>query len=465
MAIYDRWHKDPAEGGKPCEHSRGRHKLYPSADHLKGKRWQVQWEDPDSPERRRLKRNFDLRDPGPGELPDRNKHASAFDKEIQGSIVRQDYADPNAGSVTLQEYAETWRETRGHSKETAALLAARLRNHVYQDPANRGRSPRGALSIGQHPMSLLAQRPTLAAAWVTSLTGPLPAERSRRQVVDDVSAACAAAVADGVMRRNPFDMPVVQKPGRSGPKALPFTAAEVRAIRTELPPRLQLVPELGAGTGMRAMELAALGVHDFQFLGKRPKVRAERQLKKIGGRFVFTPLKNKKPHDVPLAPSVARAVSRHIDAHPPLEVKFPWHEPGSKRHGELVTVRLLLTGDNGGALTRAALQGAWRVAAAKAVKAVKRDGARHLTVTGQNMHRLRHTYASAQLRKGVDVVRLAAAMGDTTDVVVKTYAHLMRDDDGDKDLRDAVDDFLSSAPGVPSEGAAGESGQAGGVQA
>jgi integrase len=463
MAIYDRWHKEPADGDQACKCGKGRHKLYPSAVHGQGKRWQVRWDDPDSATRRQPRRNFDLLGPPPGEQPDRNKHASAFDKEIQGSIVRNDYADPNAGSVTLQEYAETWRGTRGHNEESAGLLAARLRNHVYQDPANPGRSPRGALSIGQHSMSLLAQRPTLAAAWVTSLKGPLAAERSRRQVVDDVSAACAAAVADGIMRRNPFDMPVVQKPGRGGPKAQPFTAAEVRAVSAELPGRLKVVPELGAGTGMRAMELAAIGVHDFQFLGKRPRVRVERQLKKIGGRFVFAPLKNKKAHDVPLAPSVARAVNRHIDAHPPLEVKFPWHEPGSKRHGELVPVRLLLTADDGGALTRAAFQGAWRVAAAKAVKAVKRDGARHLTVTGQNMHRLRHTYASAQLRKGVDVVRLAAAMGDTTDVVVRTYAHLMRDDDGDRDLRDAVDDFLSSAPGVPSEGATGESEQAGSV--
>ncbi len=43
MSIYDRWHKiRPSPGDEPCrEHSRGRTKLYPTADHGKGERWQV----------------------------------------------------------------------------------------------------------------------------------------------------------------------------------------------------------------------------------------------------------------------------------------------------------------------------------------------------------------------------------------------------------------------------------------
>jgi hypothetical protein len=171
MAVYDRWHRDPDEGDQPCSCSRGRHRLYPGAAHGRGMRWEVRWDDPNSPTRKQKRRKFALRDPGPGELPDPDRHASAFDKVIQGSIVGRNYTDPNAGNVTLRAYAETWRTTRGHSAESAAKLAARLRNHVYEDPAAPGRSPRGALAIGQHPLALLDQRPTLTAAWVTSL-GP-----------------------------------------------------------------------------------------------------------------------------------------------------------------------------------------------------------------------------------------------------------------------------------------------------
>lgn len=462
MAVYDRWHKDPADGDQPCKCRNGRGgKLYASAAHLKGRRWQVRWDDPNSATRRQPRRNFALKD---GDDP--NVHADAFDKEIQGRIIRRAYTDPRAGEVLLMEYAETWRTTRGHNEESAAKLAARLLNHVYPDPAapKSGKAPRGALAIGQHPLALLAQRPSLLAAWVVSLKVPLPAERSRRMVTDDVSAILAAALDDGAIGRNPLKSATVDLPGRSGPKAKPFTPAEVDAIAGHLPERLAVLPRLGAGTGMRLMELAALGVHDVQFLGKRPHVTVERQLKRIGGQLVFAPLKNRKPHTVPLSPGTAAALTQHLADHPPAEVTLPWHDPGTKEHGKPHTVRLVLLGDDGGALTRAAVSSAWRTAAAKAAGVTKRDDSLHLVVTGMNPHRLRHTYASVQLRKGVDVVRVAAAMGDTVDVLVKTYAHLLRDDDGDTALRDAVDDFFRPrAPDVPSERADDESAQASGT--
>ena len=47
MSVYDRWHKShPGEGDTPCaEHNRGKTKLYPTAEHLQGDRWQVRWRD------------------------------------------------------------------------------------------------------------------------------------------------------------------------------------------------------------------------------------------------------------------------------------------------------------------------------------------------------------------------------------------------------------------------------------
>lgn len=466
MAVYDRWHlSDPPDGISPCEHSRGRHKLYPSAQHLRGKRWQVQWEDPSAPARKRPKRNFDLRDPGPGELPDPERHAAAFDAMMQGSIVTRTYTDPSAGTETLQEYAETWRTTRSHSDGVAAQLAARLRNHVYEDAERpgSGRAPRGALAIGQHPLRLLADRPTLAAAWVTSLKGPLPADRSRAQLVDDLTAVFDAAREDGAVRGNPFRAKVVDRPRRAGPKAQPYTAAEVEGIREGLPPRFRVLADLGAGTGAREMELAALGTGDFQFLGLRPRVRVERQVKRVGGRLVFAPIKNRKPHDVPLAPSLARRVARHLELYPAAAVTLPWHEPGSRLHGQPRTVRLVMSREDGTALSRASVQGYWRTAAGRYLAAREPGRKRRERHTGWNLHRLRHTYASALLRKRVDVARIAAWMGDTIEMVTKTYLHLMPDDyDGDADGRAAVDDLFASTLDVPSGGADVASAQAGG---
>lgn len=450
MPVYDRWHKDPAPGDQPCRCGRGRNRLYPSSSHLQGKRWQVQYENPLADGPRRVKKSFDLLGPGPGELPDPERHASAYDSLMQGKIVTRTYTDPNAGNVTFRAYAETWCKTRTHSEHSAALLAARFRNHVYEDGPGTGRTRKGGVSIGQHPLGLLAQRPTLVAAWAASLKGPLPAQNSRRQLVGDVSAVFAAAVEDGAIGRNPVKSGTVDRPGRGETRARPFTAAEVDAIGARLPPRLRVLARLGAGTGAREMELAALGAGDVQFLGRRPRVRVERQVKRVNGELVFAPIKNRKPHDVPLAPSVAGALARHLEEFPAVQASLPWHEPGSKLHGALVPVALILSGEGGVPLTAGALQSAWRSAVGRKVK-------------GMNPHRLRHTYASAQLRAGVDVVRVAAWLGDTVDVVVRTYAHLMPDDD-ESDGRAAVDGFFGAcARDVPGGGENGESAQAGGM--
>jgi len=442
MAVYDRWHREPEPGDQPCKCGRGRGgKLYPGVHHMQGKRWQVRWRDPATGRQR--KRNFELRDGA-----NRNIHADAFDKHIQGTIVARTYTDPRAGEISFQSYAETWRAARTHGEVSAGLMEGRFRNHVYPGAPGSERTPKGGTAIGQHPMAVLAQRPSLVAAWVASLSGPLPAPGSRRLVIGDVSAVFDAALGDGIIVRNPLKSPVDLMPARDSRRAQPYTLAEIEAVAAKLPERFAILAHLGAGSGMREMELAALGTGDIQFLGKRPHIRVERQLRAAGGQLVFAPLKNRKPHDVPLSPELARRLARHLEQFPGREVTLPWHDPRRPReHGRPHTVRLVLARDGGVPMSRWAVQSAWRGAAP----------------AGWNLHRLRHTYASAQLRAGVDIVRVAAAMGDTVDVVVKTYAHLLRDEDGDAALRDAVDAFLAPcAPDVPSEQASGALAQADG---
>jgi integrase len=72
------------------------------------------------------------------------------------------------------------------------------------------------------------------------------------------------------------------------------------------------------------------------------------------------------------------------------------------------------------------------------------------------MHRLRHTAASAWLSAGVDIVKVAAWLGDTVQTVWETYAHFMPDSD-DRG-RKAMDLFFTpdpagSAPNVHAGGA------------
>ena len=431
MAVYDRWHR--SSGAEPCrEHSRGRARLYPSAAHGTGDRWQVRWYDDQG---RQRKRNFALK-----EGRDPSRHAEAFDNKIQRDLNTGEYADP-AADVTLQAYAEDWRKTRRHDTSTAEAQERRLRLHVYEDPANPGRTPRGGVAIGQRKLRELARRPSLVAAWLAAM--PLQAP-SARLVADDVSAVFRAAVDDGLASRDPVRAASVTRPQRRGAKARPWTPDQVAAMAAALPPRFELVPWLGAGTGMRQGELFGLAVDDIAFLGRNPHVTVTRQVKLVGGRPCFAPVKNRKPHEVPLAASLAPRLARHLELFPAASVTLPWHDVRDpERHGRPVTARLVLSRPDGRPLRRDAFNtGVWWPAqqAAGITPEPGEDGKR-APARGDGCHALRHTAASVWLRAGIDVVRAAAWLGDIPATVLSTYAHLMPGESGD-DGRAAVDRFF-----------------------
>jgi hypothetical protein len=109
MSVYDRWHRSrPGPGDEPCrEHSRGRTKLYSTADHGKGDRWQVRWRDESGQQR---KRNFTKRD---GTDPERC--ASAFDAKTKTTLDDGTYINPGDANITFQSFAEDWRKCQRRS--------------------------------------------------------------------------------------------------------------------------------------------------------------------------------------------------------------------------------------------------------------------------------------------------------------------------------------------------------------
>lgn len=442
MAVYDRWHRDQRPGDQPCGCRRGRARLYPSAGHQKGDRWQVRWRDPATDSQR--KRNFALR-----EGTDPNVHAEAFDRLIAGQIQTRTYVDPRSAEVTLRAYAETWRAAQKADVNAAADTERRFRLHVYEGQPGSGRTPRGGVAIGQHALGLLAARPSLTAAWIAAM--PLAAS-SALHVVCDVSAVFTAAMDDGIVGRDPTKSPSVERPQPGRSRAVPWTVEQVAAQAAQLPPRWSVVPCLGAGTGMRKGEMLGLAVGDIQFLGRRPQVDVTRSLKRVGGQLRFGPVKNRQAHSVPLAESLSAPLARHLELFPAREVTLPWHDPAdAERHGRPHTARLVISAERGpAAVDPLTFNYHWMEALARA--GITPPGRRR---RDDGCHVLRHTFASSQLRAGVDIVRVAAWMGDTVAMVSSTYAHLMPGDD-DADGRAAVDLFFAggaSAPDVPSEAA------------
>lgn len=86
------------------------------------------------------------------------------------------------------------------------------------------------------------------------------------------------------------------------------------------------------------------------------------------------------------------------------------------------------------------------------IRAARQPGEKGRPEPRNGMHVLRHTAASVWLSAGVvSIAAVAAWLGDTVQVVLRTYAHMMPDDDGAG--RKAVNAFFTArAPDVPSAG-------------
>jgi integrase len=404
MTVYDRWHKSrPAPDEPRC----GQHKMVPSADHGKGERWQVRWRDENG---RQCKRNFAKKEGKDPEL-----HADAFHAKVHAELDAGTYVDPAAGAVTLRDYSEEWRKGRVHDLATAIRIEAAFRNHVYAADGTPHKTPGGAPAIGDYPLRTLARRITLVQAWISGIsTGP----NTARKIIDDVSQVFVAALDDGIIPRNPLKAKSVQKPKAEQTEAIPWTADEVEAVADRLPGEIAAMPYLGASCGMRQGELFAAGLDDLDFL--RKTMHVEVQVKLVGGCMYFAPVKNGKVRDVPVADPVIPVLSEHVRMHPPVRVTLPWMQRGSKLDGKLVT-RDLLFAMNGSAIHRNSFNRVWR----KAWSAAGVPDRGRLN----GCHVLRHTAASAWLSEGLSLAKVAAFLGDTQEVVLKTYSHFMPDDD------------------------------------
>lgn len=127
------------------------------------------------------------------------------------------------------------------------------------------------------------------------------------------------------------------------------TGRPVPAPRAATPGRCTSRPpavDVGKGVGLRQGEAFGLSPDDIDWL--RKTIHGRRQVKIVGGRRVFAPPKLGKDRDVPLSATLALRLSAHLKVFPAAEVTLPWQKPG----GKPVTVRLMFTKDDEGAIWR-----------------------------------------------------------------------------------------------------------------
>lgn len=354
-----------------------------TARYDKGLRWRARYEDPDGRER---SRSFATK-----------VMAEKFLTEVDHSKLSGSYRDPDAGRVSLRKYAEGWVKLYSEDSSRGQVIRGQLRRHIL--PA-----------LGPVQLAQLSQRPSMVQKFLNDL--PMsPAGAS--QVAVTLSGLLTAAVDDGLIIRNPCKARSVTMPVQPKRKIVPWTPAQIAALRSGLPPRWRAVADCGAGLGMRQGEIFGLALDATAFLQRR--IHVVRQVKRVNGRMWFSLPKGDKVREVPLPGWVRLALAAHIEAFPPAEVTLPWNEPKDpKRHGRPVTAKLLFT-KAGGVLNHSTFNTmAWRPA---------RNAA---GMTEGGLHQLRHFYASALLAGGVDIKALSEYLGHhDASITLRVYAHLM----------------------------------------
>jgi integrase len=353
--------------------------------------WRARWRTPDGQSRSQtFKRQADAQ-----------RHLTS----VEHSRLTGAYVDPTAEKITFP-YAEKWRAIQVHRHNTVCSIKSNLTNHVY---------PR----IGDRPIGAI--RPSEIQTLVKGLEGVL-APSTIEVVYTWTTAVFNAAVNDQVIAKTPCRE--IKRPELPAEKVEPLPVETVEVLIGTVPDRFRAVMVLGAGAGVRAGE--ALGVTSDRVDWARRFVTIDRQLLAVkAGVPMFGPPKNNKERTIPLPTSVLAALVEHV-----------------RRFG-LGPDGLLFTNSEGRPVKRAGFGEMWRKAADPLGIPV-----------GDGYHQLRHFYASLLIRHGENVKVVAERLGDSTQVVLDTYAHLWPGDD-DR-TRDAVDEVLGAAASQPRHSAVGE---------
>ena len=239
----------------------------------------------------------------------------------------------------------------------------------------------------------------LVAGWRSTLPPP-----TRWQATQALKQASAWGARWGLVVDDPMSRIANPRPRRG--EVTPFESWEqILRVAEALPPRLALLPVLGAGCGLRPGELLGLDWSSIDLDRRVLVVRAstyERELR--------SSLKTRRSRrQVPLRSRVLEVLAA---------------SPERRASG------LVLAGRGGRPLDLRNLRArAWKPAVAAA-------GLEH----PHRIYDLRHTYATWSLRAGVGIYQLARRMGTSVEVIDDTYAHLACDAlEHELELLDAFD--------------------------
>ena len=378
--IQDRWYKtvnDPATG----KTIRVKTDLCGT-----GLRYKVRYLDPDSNEKSKM-------------YPDKyKKQAEDFLLEVESSKREGKYVDPRAGRIKFRQQAENWIKGQSPDGATRGVLQSRLDSQIYP-------------YFGDLPINSI--KSATVRDWLGVLEENKLSQNYKTVLFTALSSIMDSAVEDRLITTNPCKAKSIRRPTSPASNIVVWPQDRLRAVQEGLSGRFRIVCTVGAGCGLRQGEILGLSCDDIAEDGEI--LHVQRQVRVVDRTLVFALPKGGKKRRVPLSTGVLAAIRAHERAFPQVEVTLPWGEAG----GKPVTVRLLMTGEDGrlyrgDCFNKVVWQGAFRAAGVEYRS--RADG----------MHALRHFYASALLAQGVSIKELAEYLGHSDPgFTLRTYTHLV----------------------------------------
>lgn len=316
--------------------------------------------------------------------PQGRNRSKAFDRKIDADrwlirvsheLLAGTYVDPAAGKETVASFSERWRKMKLHSSGTAAQVESHMRLHVLP-------------VIGSMPLARV--RPSDVQLVVNTAADKLKAS-TVATMYTHMSSMFKAAVRDRLIVVSPcIDIDLPKNHGR--PLQL-LTREHVAAAAANITRTYRAAVVLGAGAGLRPSE--ALGVSTDRVDWLDGMVTVDRQL--VKGKLE-RPKTASSVRDVPIPTAVVKALEAHLA-------------------GEGRTEGPLSVSRAGGPPSRNRYADAWR--------RVRNAG---LVPDWSTPHDLRHYYASALIRRGLDVKTVQARLGHrSATTTLDIYGHLWGD--------------------------------------
>lgn len=372
MAVDDLWYlarRDPETGDRR-----------PSKRHGRGKRWRVRWIDPHTGETRTA-------------LFERKADAERQDVSVHADISRGQYIDPQAGKITIAEYASQWRAQQLHRDSTTDIVERAFRLHILP-------------MLGQLPMADV--RSSHIRAWVNATAENLSSS-SVHLVYSYIKSMFAAATIDKIIASSPCAG--IRLPDIENRELFIPDPAQIHSLVETISERYSPIPYLAAGCGLRGSEIFGLELDHVNFLNREIHVR--QQLKRMPGVPPYLgELKTKTSRRTVELPEVVQlALARHVERFPIREIMI--EDRTNIRNIHQRPARLLFLTAHGRPLHRSNWSAVWRAA-------VRRAG----LPSGFGLHGLRHYFATLLIHNGAAVKTVQLALGHSTPMItLNTYAH------------------------------------------